>query len=123
MMLKPNLAMLDEIDSGLDVDAVRLVSKGMPARVKCAVNVLQKAMTKEKGSVIIHMMMAKKGPWDLFFALKNPAKENGKNANRMPEIILGLMKEKKYNERGQTEPDNGLNLGENAVFQHSAGAD
>ena len=70
MMLKPNLAMLDEIDSGLDVDAVRLVSKGMPARVKCAVNVLQKAMTKEKGSVIIHMKSAKKVPRDFFFALK-----------------------------------------------------
>ena len=67
MMLKPNLAMLDETDSGLDVDAVRLVSKGMPARVKCAVNVLQKAMTKEKGSVIIHMMMAKKRSMGPFF--------------------------------------------------------
>lgn len=29
MMLKPNLAILDETDSGLDVDAVRLVSKGV----------------------------------------------------------------------------------------------
>ena len=28
-MLKPNLAILDETDSGLDVDAVRLVSKGV----------------------------------------------------------------------------------------------
>ena len=29
MMLRPNLAILDETDSGLDVDAVRLVSKGV----------------------------------------------------------------------------------------------
>lgn len=29
MMLKPSLAILDETDSGLDVDAVRLVSKGV----------------------------------------------------------------------------------------------
>lgn len=29
MMLKPKLAILDETDSGLDVDAVRLVSKGV----------------------------------------------------------------------------------------------
>lgn len=29
MMLKPDLAILDETDSGLDVDAVRLVSKGI----------------------------------------------------------------------------------------------
>lgn len=29
MMLKPNLAILDETDPGLDVDAVRLVSKGV----------------------------------------------------------------------------------------------
>ena len=29
MMLKPNLAILDETDSGLDVDAVRLVSEGV----------------------------------------------------------------------------------------------
>ena len=28
-MLKPNLAILDETDSGLDVDAVRTVSKGV----------------------------------------------------------------------------------------------
>ena len=31
MMLKPNLAILDETDSGLDVDAVRTVSKGIEA--------------------------------------------------------------------------------------------
>ena len=29
LMLKPNLAILDETDSGLDVDAVRTVSKGV----------------------------------------------------------------------------------------------
>ena len=29
MMLRPTLAILDETDSGLDVDAVRLVSKGV----------------------------------------------------------------------------------------------
>ena len=29
MMLRPSLAILDETDSGLDVDAVRLVSKGV----------------------------------------------------------------------------------------------
>ena len=29
MMLKPSLAILDETDSGLDVDAVRLVSRGI----------------------------------------------------------------------------------------------
>ena len=29
LMLKPSLALLDETDSGLDVDAVRLVSKGV----------------------------------------------------------------------------------------------
>lgn len=31
MMLKPSLAILDETDSGLDVDAVRLVSEGVRA--------------------------------------------------------------------------------------------
>ena len=31
LMLKPKLAILDETDSGLDVDAVRLVSKGVEA--------------------------------------------------------------------------------------------
>ena len=30
LMLKPDLAILDETDSGLDVDAVRTVSKGIP---------------------------------------------------------------------------------------------
>ena len=29
MLLNPSLAILDETDSGLDVDAVRLVSKGV----------------------------------------------------------------------------------------------
>ena len=29
LMLKPSLAILDETDSGLDVDAVRIVSKGI----------------------------------------------------------------------------------------------
>ena len=29
LMLKPSLAILDETDSGLDVDAVRTVSKGV----------------------------------------------------------------------------------------------
>ena len=29
MMLKPDLAILDETDSGLDVDAVQIVSKGV----------------------------------------------------------------------------------------------
>ena len=29
MMLKPDLAILDETDSGLDVDAVRLASEGI----------------------------------------------------------------------------------------------
>ena len=29
LMLKPSLAILDETDSGLDVDAVRMVSKGV----------------------------------------------------------------------------------------------
>jgi Fe-S cluster assembly ATP-binding protein len=31
LMLQPKLAILDETDSGLDVDAVRLVSKGVEA--------------------------------------------------------------------------------------------
>lgn len=30
-MLKPNLAILDETDSGLDVDAVKTVSEGIKA--------------------------------------------------------------------------------------------
>ena len=34
MMLKPSLAILDETDSGLDVDAVRLVSEGVRAYQK-----------------------------------------------------------------------------------------
>lgn len=34
MMLKPSLAILDETDSGLDVDAVRLVSEGVKAYQK-----------------------------------------------------------------------------------------
>ena len=42
LMLKPDLAILDETDSGLDVDAVRLVSKG--------VEVYQK---KQKGALLI----------------------------------------------------------------------
>jgi Fe-S cluster assembly ATP-binding protein len=29
MLLKPNLALLDETDSGLDIDALRLVAKGI----------------------------------------------------------------------------------------------
>ncbi len=40
---------------------------------------LQKTMTKEKGSVIIHITMAKRGPWGLFFALKNLVKGSGKS--------------------------------------------
>ena len=39
---------------------------------------LQKTMTKEKGSVIIHITMAKRGPRGLFFALKNLVRESGK---------------------------------------------
>ena len=31
MMLKPSIAMLDEIDSGLDIDALKVVSKGVNA--------------------------------------------------------------------------------------------
>ena len=42
LMLQPDLAILDETDSGLDVDAVRLVSKG--------VEVYQK---KQKGALLI----------------------------------------------------------------------
>lgn len=34
MMLKPDLAILDETDSGLDVDAVRIVSKGIEEYLK-----------------------------------------------------------------------------------------
>ena len=34
LMLKPSLAILDETDSGLDVDAVRTVSKGIEAYQK-----------------------------------------------------------------------------------------
>lgn len=40
---------------------------------------LQKAMTKEKGSVIIHITMAKRGPRGLFFALKNLARGSGRS--------------------------------------------
>lgn len=40
---------------------------------------LQKTMTKEKGSVIIHITMAKRGPWGLFFALKNLVRGSGKS--------------------------------------------
>ena len=42
MMLKPDFAILDETDSGLDVDAVRLVSKG-----------IQEYMTSCNGSLLI----------------------------------------------------------------------
>lgn len=34
MMLRPSLAILDETDSGLDVDAVRLVSRGVEENQK-----------------------------------------------------------------------------------------
>jgi Fe-S cluster assembly ATP-binding protein len=40
-MLKPKLAILDETDSGLDVDAVRIVSKGV------------EIFSKQGGSLII----------------------------------------------------------------------
>ena len=42
MMLKPSLAILDETDSGLDVDAVRLVSEGVRAYQK-----------EQKGALVI----------------------------------------------------------------------
>lgn len=42
MMLKPSLAILDETDSGLDVDAVRLVSEGVRAYQR-----------KQKGALLI----------------------------------------------------------------------
>ena len=31
MMLQPKIAILDEIDSGLDIDALKIVSKGINA--------------------------------------------------------------------------------------------
>lgn len=39
MLLKPELAILDETDSGLDVDAVRLVSAGIEEYRKTMIKV------------------------------------------------------------------------------------
>ncbi|MGC8488631.1 MAG: ABC transporter ATP-binding protein, partial [Clostridia bacterium] len=40
MMLKPRVAILDEIDSGLDIDAVRIVSEGVQAMRRPELGVL-----------------------------------------------------------------------------------
>lgn len=37
MMIEPKIAILDEIDSGLDIDALKVVSKGS---TKCAAKAL-----------------------------------------------------------------------------------
>ena len=39
LMLEPTFALLDEIDSGLDIDALKVVSKGL---MQCGVKVLER---------------------------------------------------------------------------------
>ena len=40
MMIEPKIAILDEIDSGLDIDALKVVSKGINANARRRVRLL-----------------------------------------------------------------------------------